>query len=150
MLLSQIKHRLTMQRQTEYVSGYSASETVAEEQARFVEVVLPMNSMTMTLFVGIYVGTKEMAKLNTPFEQEQVGTVSDIKYYKTFTTEETYTADVDSNCNGNSWCPILAQILVITYEFHTYLYSPLLVSLPIQLAISDDYRNCWMLVSLNK
>jgi len=127
MLLSQIKHRLTMQRQTENVSGYSASETVAEKQARFVEVVLPMNSMTVTLFFGIYVGTKEMAKLSTPFEQEQVGTVSDIKYYKTFTTEETYTA-----------------------EFHTYLYSPLLVSLPIQLAISDDYRNCWMLVSLNK
>jgi len=58
------------------VSGYSASETVAEKQARFVEVVLPMNSMTVTRFVGIYVGTKEMAELNTPFEQEQVGTVS--------------------------------------------------------------------------
>lgn len=43
MLLSQIKHWLPMQRQTEYVSGYSASETVTEKQARFVEIVLPMH-----------------------------------------------------------------------------------------------------------
>ena len=32
----------------------------------------------------------------------------------------------------------------------TYLYSPLLAGLPLQLAISDDYGNCRTLVPLNE
>ena len=45
---------------------------------RFVEGILPMNSTTLTQFVDICAGMKEeMAELNTPFEQEQVGIVSE-------------------------------------------------------------------------